>query len=135
MKMPESLSTYFLASCGIDCAACYARLRLKNACPGCLSKAAGKPEHCRSCSIKACAKNRGLNRCYGCSDFPCSNIRRIDKRYLTRYGVGLIENGRKARAMGLREFMAAERKRWTCLECGGILNQHKRVCSECLAEA
>lgn len=131
MKMPTAIPTRFLAPCGIDCAACYARLRPKKACPGCLKPDEEKPGYCRACRIKACATGRGLSRCYGCGDFPCSMIKRIDKRYLTGYGVGLIENGLAARSAGLRAFMATERKRWSCPDCGGIVNQHDRICSEC----
>jgi hypothetical protein len=131
MKMPKKIDTLFLAPCGIDCAVCYARLRERSPCPGCLSPEAGQPKHCRSCAIKACAKERDLNRCYGCADFPCSNIRRIDRRYLTSYGVGLIENGMAAKRGGLRAFMESERRRWACPACEGVVDQHRRRCSEC----
>jgi hypothetical protein len=131
MKMPAKIPAALLAPCGIDCAACYARLRKKKACPGCLLPDEGKPGYCRACRIKSCAAGRGLTRCYGCGDFPCSMVKRIDKRYLTGYGVGLIENGLAARSLGMRKFMDAERGRWACPECGGIVSQHGRVCSEC----
>jgi hypothetical protein len=134
MKMPENIPTAFLAPCGIDCAACAVRLRPKKACPGCLVAGESRPNHCRTCSIKACAAERGFKRCYGCADFPCAGIKRIDRRYLTRYGVGLVENGLAARRVGLRAFMAAERERWACPACpacGGIVSQHTGTCSEC----
>lgn len=134
MKMPENIPTAFLAPCGIDCAACAVRLRPKKACSGCLVAGESRPNHCRTCSIKACADARGFKRCYGCADFPCSSIRRIDRRYLTRYGVGLVENGEAARRVGLRKFMEGETRRWACPGCGGVVNQHKRECSECGTE-
>ena len=129
--MPSRLKMSDLAPCGIDCAACYARLRKRDPCPGCLSRKAGKPAHCGQCRIKACSAERGIARCYSCPDFPCAPVKRMDKRYRTGYGVGLIANGIAAQDGGLRAFMVAERERWLCARCAGIVDQHRRVCSEC----
>jgi hypothetical protein len=131
MMMPDKLPLRLFAPCGINCGACYAHLRQKNVCPGCLYPDEGKHEYCRTCSIKACAQDRGVKRCYACKDFPCAMIKRINKRYLTSYGVGLIENGLAVRSIGLREFMASEKIKWSCRACGGIINLHRSVCSEC----
>jgi len=131
MLMPERLKLSDLASCGIDCAACYARLRKKNPCPGCLSRVTGKPAGCERCAIKACAAERGLMRCFRCAEFPCALVKRIDKRYRVGYGVSLIENGVEAVEKGLKAFMEGERERWLCAPCGGIVDIHRRTCSEC----
>jgi len=131
MLMPASLPTADFAPCGIDCAACYARLRRKDPCPGCLSRGAGKPAHCEDCGIKGCAASRGTKRCFSCAEFPCSLVKRIDKRYRTGYGIDLVGNGVAAREAGLGAFMETERKRWLCPSCGGIVDMHRRTCSEC----
>jgi hypothetical protein len=89
------------------------------------------PEGCRSCEIKDCAKDRGIVRCFECESFPCARIVRIDKRYRDVYGVDLIANGAKAKAIGLPAFMAAEARKWRCPDCGGIISQHRGDCSEC----
>jgi hypothetical protein len=131
MLMPERLRISDFAPCGIDCAACFARLRKKDPCPGCLSRGAGKPAHCERCAIKACAAERGLTRCFRCAGFPCDLVKRIDKRYRVGYGVSLAANGIEAGEKGLKAFMEGERERWLCASCGGIVDMHRRICSEC----
>jgi hypothetical protein len=131
LKMPELIPELFLAPCGIDCAACRARLREKRRCGGCLGPDGDLPASCRACGIKACARERGIARCFECGTFPCARIIAIDKRYRTVYGVDLIANGAKAKEIGLPEFMVAEARRWRCPSCGGIVSQHGGDCSEC----
>jgi hypothetical protein len=135
MKVPDRIPARYLAPCGIDCAACYARLREKRPCEGCLGPESSLPEDCRSCEIKACARRKGFLRCFDCDAFPCARIVRIDKRYRRVYGVDLIGNGAKAKAIGLPAFMAAEARRWRCPACGGIVSQHRGTCSECGRES
>jgi cytochrome c peroxidase len=55
----------------------------------------------------------------------------MDKRYRDRYAESLIENSILARDQGLDAFLAAERKKWTCQKCEGIISLHDNECSEC----
>jgi hypothetical protein len=131
MKMPEVIDSALLAPCGVNCLACYAFLRKKRPCHGCLHDDAGKPYHCTVCAIKTCAASRGLVRCLECDVFPCARIKRLDKRYKEKYGVDLVANGRAVACSGLEVLLAGEKQRWTCPDCDGILSQHDRTCSEC----
>lgn len=130
MKMPDNLAATLLAPCGVTCLACYAHVRSKNSCSGCCSVGGGKPKHCAVCSIKACADTHHVAFCAECAEFPCTTIKRMDKRYREQYHVSLIENGRRRKAIGTEAFLLEEKARWTC-ECGGILSQHDQACSEC----
>lgn len=119
------------APCGIDCAHCYAHLRSKNTCPGCRIEGQGKPKSCQNCFKKQCADNRGISFCYECDEFPCTRIKRLDKRYEDKYNGGLIRNLELIREKGAGYFLDENRRRLTCPECRGRLSIHYGTCAEC----
>jgi hypothetical protein len=119
------------APCGMNCLVCYAHLRKKKPCDGCLAADTHKTERCKSCFIKQCAQQKGLVYCFDCPDFPCQRIKNLEKSYLKRYQVSLIENSRLVQASGLEPFFQKERLRWACPECGGLVCLHDKMCSQC----
>ncbi len=134
MIMPDKLEDIMLDPCGMNCAVCYKHVgtnKRAGSCVGCLKGDAGKPEHCRKCAIKHCAREKGHLRCFECADFPCKLINNIEKSYNKRYGTSLIENGIKAKAQGVAAFWEGDRIKWTCPQCGGAFSLHDGVCSEC----
>ncbi len=135
MKMPASIAPPLIAPCGMNCAVCYVHLRAKKPCQGCLGSDVHKPNHCRACTIKACADEKGIAYCFECPAFPCPAIKRMDKSYRTHYRVSLIDYGRAIKAEGMESFLAAQVARWTCKICGGAISLHDGVCSECHAPA
>ncbi|WP_040195870.1 DUF3795 domain-containing protein [Candidatus Soleaferrea massiliensis] len=130
MKMPAHIDERMLAPCGMNCMVCYAHLKPKKACPGCLADDQDKPKSCRSCLIRECAQQRGLRLCAACGDFPCVSVKKLDKTYRKRYDVSLIACGRDALA-DLQGFLLKERERWSCQSCGGVLSLHDGWCSGC----
>ncbi len=133
MKMPDELTELLLAPCGMNCLHCYAHLRAKNVCPGCRMEVENKPRHCQTCAIKQCAGEHAVTYCVDCPQFPCARIKRMDKRYRERYHISLIANARRLRADGAAAYLQAEKQRWTCAQCGGVISVHHRVCSACAA--
>jgi len=132
MKMPhEKIEPIMFAPCGMNCMVCYKHCYHKKPCDGCLKSDKGKPEHCRRCKIKDCIKEKGLTYCYVCSDYPCKQIKNLEKSYNTRYEASLIENSLFVKEKGLEEFMKQQKKKYTCPVCGGIISIHDAECSEC----
>ncbi len=131
MRMPDAIPDGMLAPCGINCMSCYRHLRAKNACPGCLMGDEGKAGHCLACAIKKCAAEKGHAHCFLCAAFPCARVKRLDKSYQEKYGVSLVVNGRAAGRDGVAAFLAADRVRWLCPACGGVVSQHDGVCGAC----
>lgn len=134
MKMPDMLEADMLAPCGMNCAVCYVHVGMRKhgrRCAGCLRSDEGKPEHCRVCKIKTCAAERGFRRCHECGGFPCKLIKNLEKSYKKRYHVSLVENSLAVRELGLGTFMERDRRRWTCVKCGGAFSLHDGICSEC----
>ena len=133
MKHPDLIKRAMIAPCGMNCAICVGHLREKNVCPGCNGADDLKVPHCALCRIKNCEQlASGRSKfCFRCDRFPCLRLKQLDKRYRTRYGMSMIENLETIRASGIRAFVEAERRRWTCPECGGIVCVHRRECLYC----
>ncbi len=131
MKMPDQIENIMLAPCGMNCMVCYVHLKKKKACNGCLCNDTNKPERCKICEIKMCAQAKGCIHCFDCADFPCKRIKNLEKSYLKRYQVSLVENSRLAKEKGFELFLQKERLRWICTECKGIISLHDKECTEC----
>ena len=131
MKMPSKIKKEMIAVCGVNCIACSAYLNTKKPCPGCR---APKEEHtrksCRDCLKKDCAFEKGLSWCFACSQFPCSKIKKLNKQYVKNYDIDLIKNGLEAKS-NIEAFLATQLKQFTCTTCGGIIDQHRQICSSC----
>lgn len=132
MKMNDNdIETVMFAPCGMNCKVCYKHCYNKKPCDGCLKSDIGKPEHCRKCKIKDCVKDKDLNYCFECSDYPCKLIKNLEKSYNKRYQASLMENSEVVKNQGLEIFMEQQKIKYTCSKCGGIISIHDRECSEC----
>lgn len=122
-----------IAPCGMNCGTCIAYLRERNRCPGCRSPDAGKAVTRVRCRIKTCSVflDRRIRFCSGCSLFPCDRLRRLDRRYRTKYGMSMIGNLECIRDEGPARFLEREKERWTCPVCGGVICVHRGACFSC----
>ena len=131
MKMPEKMEASMIAPCGVNCLACSAHLGGSKPCPGCRAPSEEiTRKSCRNCVKKQCAFQRGLPWCFACGRFPCARIKSLDQRYRQNYDVDLIQNGMEAKR-DMEGFLQAQRERFTCGSCGGVIDQHHKRCSEC----
>ncbi len=112
-----------IAPCRINCGVCKAHLRNNNPCPVCNFPQPDQPKTRRLCPIRLCNK-RLEGFCYSCAEFPCDRLRRLDKRYRTRYGMSEIENLNYIRDHGIKLFIEEEHKRWVSKQ--GILCVHDK---------
>ena len=99
MGNPKLFKDSLIAPCGMNCGLCIAfqfakydlnkRGCYRRYCPGCRPRA-------KNCTFMASHCNLmkdGLVRfCYECERFPCERLKRLDKRYSTKYGMSMIEN-------------------------------------------
>lgn len=129
--MPPSIDPALLAPCGVLCLACSAYQDAKNPCPGCRALAeAHKRKSCQNCVKKKCAFEKGLAHCFECPRFPCGRIKSLNARYTANYDVDLVQNGQDAKAC-MDAFLQAQRARFACQACGGVMDQHHKRCTEC----
>jgi len=131
----ESLNKFSLiAPCGMNCGICMAYLREKNKCPGCRAADTNKAVSVLRCKIKNCEViQKGKAKfCFECGNFPCANLKHLDKRYRTKYNMSMIENLEYIRDYSMRKFIKNEDVRWTCSRCGGTICVHKGYCIDCM---
>ncbi len=131
MKSLNKIS--LIAPCGMNCNICMAYLREKNRCVGCRGTNTNKPVTRVRCKIKTCKVFRKgeAKFCFECKNFPCDNLKHLDKRYRTRYNMSMTENLENIRGFGIRQFLRKEDLKWTCDECAGTICVHKGACIEC----
>lgn len=131
MKSLNEIS--LIAPCGMNCSICMAYLRERNKCPGCRGTDIDKPVTRVKCKIKSCemVPTNESKFCFECPEFPCDNLRHLDRRYRTNYKMSMIENLENIKRLGIREFLRNEKIRWTCSECGGTICVHKGYCYSC----
>lgn len=128
MKMPETLDTNLFAPCGINCISCE---RYKNPCSGCLISDDGKNKSSLKCKIKACYNKKKFKYCGRCSEFPCTLIKKHDKKYIKRFNFSTLESAKRIKFRGITKILAEDHEKWTCPKCGGIITFKENKCSEC----
>jgi len=134
MNTKSTITSKLIAPCGMNCAICIGHLRDKNKCLGCREMSEGKPESCRKCTIMHC-KILKDNKMHFCSDkckkFPCSRLKKLDKRYKAKYKMSMLKNLENIEKNGIRKFVKFEQKRWRCPKCGELLCVHRNSCLKC----
>lgn len=70
-------------------------------CPGC--RAGGGPPECQ---IRNCARQRGLELCSQCPDFPCPRIEALGAIYPI-----LIADNRRVQVVGLEQWLSEQKER------------------------
>jgi len=138
MKNNVSMTKELIAPCGMNCGVCSAYLALKSNvrnkgirmpyCSGC------RPRDKRCAFLKKRCDlllNTRVKYCYECRDFPCTRLEHLDKRYRTFHKMSMIENLEYVKENGIREFLAKEKEKWSCPECGGVICCHNGICFNC----
>jgi ribosomal protein L37E len=131
--MIHPLQPDLIAPCGMNCALCWAYqaqlydLKAKGFnrqyCPGCIQRG----EHCTHMRNACETIGKGNVRfCFECEGFPCDRLKRLDKRYRTKYHMSMIANLRQIQAQGMDAFLKDQETKWRCLKCGEHL-----VCCHC----
>ena len=133
---PDLIKRLMIAPCGMNCALCSGFLREKKICSGCLSDDPDMPGYCERCIIRNCENLKKAKRpyCFDCETYPCARMKRLDKRYRSKYGMSMLENLAHIRDLGIRSFVQKEKERWICRQCGGIVSVHRRECLYCGTE-
>ena len=127
-----------VAPCGMNCGICSGYLAETHD----IKKQGVRMTYCRGCRPrnKNCAflKKRcrllsegTVNFCYECPQFPCDQLKAIDKRYRERYHMSMLENLSFIREHGIDGFLKKEEEKWQCPDCGGTICCHNGICFDC----
>ncbi|MCW4010496.1 MAG: DUF3795 domain-containing protein [Candidatus Bathyarchaeota archaeon] len=134
--MSGGFDAKLVSRCGIDCRVCVGFLgytlsggKSPEICGGCRTReklCAFITNHCHKLADKD-----QIEYCSDCSDFPCENLKKVDKPYSEKFGVSLVENLMFIRTNGMEEFLKSEREKWKCPTCGGVICVHTKKCYTC----
>ena len=97
------------------------------ACTGCLSDGIVFPV-CRSCPIKKCSQDKGINGCHQCNDFPCKFIENFPIQVGKKVILRAIPTWRE---FGTEKWVEEEEKRYHCPDCGNVLFRGAKRCNKC----
>ena len=114
-----------VAPCGMNCGICSGYLAETHD----IKKQGVRMTYCRGCRPrnKNCAflKKRcrllsegTVNFCYECPQFPCDQLKAIDKRYRERYHMSMLENLSFIREHGIDGFLKKKRRNGSALTAG-----------------
>ncbi len=132
--LPDVISAELIAPCGMDCSLCMVFARERKGCLGCRAGDEGKAKSCLACTIRNCDVIRSTEHGFcnsACERFPCPRLKRLDTRYRAKYRMSMLENLQAIRDQGIEAFVASERERWACPECGGLQCVHTPECVYC----
>jgi hypothetical protein len=102
-------------------------------CDGCIG--GGRiASFCRMCAMRDCAeKTKKVTRCADCSDFPCSKITKFNNDGMLHHAE-VLENCRKLKEVGIKEWAKREEERWRCPQCRANIAWYDKACSQCGAK-
>jgi len=97
-------------------------------CDGCRS------ENCWSgdCYFKKCARERGVDFCSECPDYPCPQL--LEFSEMASHRRVILENLEKIREVGWRRWIEEEDRKWRCPFCGSKVSFYNVKCPSCGAK-
>ena len=114
-------STDLAGICGLFCGTCPS---FPEKCEGCLSDRLA--EHCVNCrfGFRVCAKEKGVTRCFECSDFPCDRLKSFIPVHVENdivHHENIITDLRLMREIGVQNWVNQQVKDHTCPRCGKMI--------------
>lgn len=119
--------TNLIAPCGMNCELCQAYQGKGLKCYGCRNDSCRIS--CKNCFILKC-KNKD-NFCFECKNYPCSRLKKLDKRYKIKYKMSMLENLEFIRVNGINKFIKQQDERYKCNQCGKLKTVHQEYCIYC----
>lgn len=104
------------------------QLRLR--CGGCKSDEVFV--NCGACRLRACARERRVEHCSDCAEYPCALYRKFQQAAALLPHVGLCAGNLAAiRAAGVERWLAEQGARWGCPDCGAPFPWYADACAAC----
>ena len=96
-------------------------------CTGCLSKGFVFG-YCQTCPIKSCVREKEIEGCFQCEEWPC----KIIKRFPIPVGKKVIMRAiPEWRELGTEKWVRKEESRYHCPECNNPLFRGAKRCNKC----
>ena len=97
-------------------------------CHGCKSEILF--ENCRGCRIRQCAQSKNIEFCSECSEYPCENIKRIEKYNLAHHNV-TVYSFETIKEIGVQKWLKQQEERWLCSNCDNPFSWYEDICTKC----
>ncbi len=137
------------AYCGLYCEACPVYIATQNntlnslsqkidlpvqeiACHGCKSDT--NFQWCRICNLKKCAREKNIEFCIECSDYPCQDLTNFKEETKYPYHCEVFDNLEEIKNLGKEKWLKNQQKRWSCQNCGSLFSYYDLKCPECSQE-
>jgi len=129
------LDTY----CGGYCGACPQYIATKEGkaeelglepCQGCKSDVLAE-SWCATCPLKSCAQGRGIEFCFECPEYPCSDLEDFKNLPECPYHQEIYDSMAIIAERGKDAWLLDMRKRWSCPGCGREATWWDYSCSGC----
>ena len=87
---------------------------------------------CRACGLRRCAREKGIEHCGDCADYPCKSYRKwqgVAKflPHIHEAEAGLVTIKRD----GVDHWLNSQKKEWSCSSCGTPFSWYGSTCSKC----
>lgn len=100
-------------------------------CQGCKGKVVAGI--CADCVMRLCARDRGVDFCVECDDYPCGTFTAFQRDRFPHHT--LAEANLKVIAdRGVDAWLEEQKKRWSCPSCGEPYTWYEEECAKCGAE-
>jgi hypothetical protein len=96
-------------------------------CQGCRVDEAGNWNE--DCGIRKCAKDKGLNFCFECEDYPCEIIQEFAESH--RSHKVIIENAKRIKEAGWQTWIREQDEKWRCPQCKHKISFYTTKCKNC----
>jgi hypothetical protein len=87
---------------------------------------------CKACGLRRCAREKGVERCSDCADYPCKSYRKWQT------AAKLLPHLQTASASlknikfdGVDHWLDVQEKRWSCPDCGTSFSWYSTACYNC----
>lgn len=97
-------------------------------CGGC--KSGRNSVFCSSCGLRDCARERELEFCFQCTDYPCDRLVSFRDDDAPHHSA-VLRNLSRIRDRGLKVWLEDEAGRWSCDVCGRRFGWYSETCEEC----
>ena len=85
--------------------------------------------HCKTCYFKECSKNKNIDFCSDCNEYPCSDLKEFQSKMPHR--VELFQSLDRIKEIGWEKWYVEIFERHSCTECGEINGWYELVCNHC----
>ncbi len=106
--------------CGLYCSACGA-----SDCGGCRSD--DIDEYIIRCKFRNCVKEKGLDFCCYCADYPCKELRDFMRDEWPHHWT-MAPNLEYIRKYGVDKWLEAQAQKWLCKTCGANIYWYQKTC-------